>query len=125
MNVPLILATALSFLTLLAHVLTGDNALLVPIAASDLSPALKALVSILWHGITGYLFMSTFMLADAIFHPNKLIVSLVSMQYLIFALVFVYVGLIQLGSAYVMPQWIAGGLISILCIIANKQNSNE
>ena len=125
MNVPLILATLLSFLTLLAHALTGENALLAPIAASDLSPALKALVIILWHGITGFLFMNTLILAVATFRPNHQIVILIAMQYLIFALVFVLVGQIQLGSPFIMPQWIVGFLISVLCFIAIKQKINQ
>ena len=112
----------MSFAMLLAHTLSGENALIIPLYASDLSLGLKALVSALWHGTTLILLVNTLALVWTTFNRTYLkpITLIVGGQYFALACIFFAEGFFQLGSVWIMTQWITGFCIAGLCLLGFK-----
>ncbi len=135
------LAALISLLTLLAHAKSGPNALLTPVELSNLSPALKALVAILWHGLTATLAINTLALvwlarataSTNLAHPadpdntvapgtpphrpfRAALALSVMAQFATLSGIFLYAGWSRLGSVWILPQWLAGLTVFLLCL---------
>ncbi len=52
MSIAIAVASALSALTLIAHILGGGTEIMIPVLASELIPYLKAIMLVIWHAIT-------------------------------------------------------------------------
>ncbi len=114
MNYWMLAAGSLSGLLLLAHVIGGRKEVHVPLLKSDLGPELGAYVSILWHAVTAVLAVGMVALFGAAMGLGNGAAMVVVMQYLAFVGLFLGYGVARLGSVWVMPQWVAFLLISIL-----------
>ncbi|MCF6326486.1 MAG: hypothetical protein L3J21_04235 [Devosiaceae bacterium] len=118
MSIPILAASALSFLTLIAHIFGGYPEIMVPVLASELTPYLKAIMVVIWDAVTVIITINSLALLYAAIKPQhrSVLVTLVSAQYLLWGGLFVYYGLTMLGSLWPMPQWIAFFLIPALAI---------
>jgi hypothetical protein len=124
MNIPILLASLLSFLTLGAHIFGGQPEIMMPVLDSELSNYLKAILMVLWHLTTTVLIINSLALIFAsLKNTHRLtIVSLTSIQYLFWAALFIFYGIKNLGTLWPMPQWIAFILIPTLALWGLKQN---
>ncbi len=117
MNYWLLSACGLTVLTIGAHVLLGGPEIHTPVLQSALSPDVKAVVSVIWHGITAVMGLSALWLGLAITRRHLGAVPFIAAQYFSFSALFLFYGATWLGSAFVFPQWyiflILGALASI------------
>ncbi len=107
MNKLILSAGMLSVLTLFAHVFGGGPEIHAPVLESDLPLELKAVLSVIWHAVTVVLVINSvaLFLAAKSKGGEKMLVLLVSGQYLAFAALFVFYGITHLGTLLPMPQW--------------------
>ncbi len=124
MNIAIAAASALSALTLIAHILGGGPEIMIPVLASELTPYLKAVMLVIWHAITMILLINSLALIYGARKPGQrqALITIVSTQYLLWGGLFAYYGLLRLGSLWPMPQWIAFFLIPALAIFGLWQS---
>jgi hypothetical protein len=129
MNKWVLAAGALSLITLGVHIFAGGpevhDAML---ALSTAFPSvLQAFISVMWHAITVILAInSVALLLAARYSPSqKTLVWFVVSQYIAFAALAIFYGVLRLGSILIMPQWIAFVLISGLAIAGLRTSPNK
>ena len=129
MNKWVLAAGALSLITLGVHIFAGGpevhDAMLS--LSTAFPSALQAFISVMWHAITVILAInSVALLLAARYSPSqKALVWFVSSQYIAFAALAVFYGVLRLGSILIMPQWIAFVLISGLAIAGLRTSPNK
>ena len=106
-------AAGLSLVLVGAHVIGGGKDVHEPMLGSDMGKVLKAYTSILWHAVTVVLIIGTLALLGAAMGEAKFAWVIVA-QYLGFAGLFLFYGIVRLKSIWIMPQWIAFILIAAL-----------
>lgn len=105
----LLSAAILSVIVLLAHVIGGGQDVHMPILSSALNDELKAYSSIIWHSATALLTIGSLTLLWAATGKQSAggMVSVILLQYLAFAGLFLFYGITRLDSVWIMPQWTA------------------
>lgn len=109
-------AGALSLALTAVHIIGGGMDFHAPILASELAPGLKGISSVVWHGITASLLLCSgiYFLASTKKPLLEILTGIVIVQYLTYALLFLFYGITRFGSVMIMPQWIAFMLIIIV-----------
>lgn len=127
MNLWILTAAGLSFVTLLIHLFSGGPEVHDPILESDLSVLLKAYGSVLWHAVTVVLAVNSMALLIAARGRalQKPLVLLTAGQYFGFAVLFGIYGLTRLGTLLPMPQWIIFCLIAAVALMGLRRNTAE
>lgn len=106
MNRPLLAAAALSALTICAHLFGGGPQYLAPFQTLLPNPELVSMATVLWHAVTACLFVFTLAYLWLSRHISApLIWGLAAIQ-LIWAALFLGLGMHYLGNISVMPQWV-------------------
>lgn len=111
MNIPTLIAAALMILTIFAHVVGGGPEIHEPIIASELPDAVRAVASVIWHGITTIMVVFAAALIYMAKRPNRPMAILTIAVQLGFAGLFIFYGITRLGTLWPMPQWIIFMLI--------------
>lgn len=94
------------FLTSYVHVFMGGPEIYDPILASDLSEYLRAMSAVLWHAVTVVLLVFAAAAVWIAMRPNRdLALVLIAIQ-VGFAGLFLFYGQTQLGTLWIMPQWV-------------------
>jgi len=126
-NISILLAALLSFLTLGAHIFGGQPEIMVPVFESELSNYLKTILMVIWHAVSAILIInSAALLFASLKNQHRLtIVNIISIQYLFWAALFIFYGIKNLGTLWTMPQWIAFILIPALALWGLKQNKKR
>ena len=106
MNIAIFAAALLMGLTTLIHVFMGGPEVMTPTRASDLSRLVRAVLDVVWHGITVVLACLAAALLWLAFHDNMALLWLVCAIQIGFAALFLWYGARQLRSLWPMPQWI-------------------
>ena len=108
MNIWLLAASGLTFLTTAAHVFGGGSEIHVPILESNAEAIPKAAVSVIWHWVTAVLLLNGaayFMAARG--HQAALAsLPLINLQFAAFGLLFLFYGITRFGSIFVIGQWL-------------------
>lgn len=105
-------ASILMALTAAVHVFAGGPEIMGPVYDASLSPDLRAVLHVVWHGITAFLACSALALLWLVRHPQERALAVfISAVQLLFAALFLGIGVIELGEVWTMPQWIAFLLI--------------
>ncbi len=109
-------AAAMSALLFFAHVFGGVPDILQPILETGLSPMIRAVAVVVWHGISVVLAVNAALLvgAGAGVGWARAAVWMVGLQYAGFTALFLAVGLARLGNLTQMPQWIGFALVLAL-----------
>lgn len=110
----LMVAAGLSALLFLAHVLGGGKDVHKPMLESGMSRLLKAYTSVIWHAISAILAIGTGALLWAAMGRGDGMAIVVIVQYLVFVGLFLAYGIVRLKSIWVMPQWVAFLMISVV-----------
>lgn len=123
-------AGLLSLLLTALHIFGGGTDVHAPILASDLDVVLKGYSSVLWHGITASLLLcSAILIYASISKPSlQILTSIVIVQYLAYAAIFLFYGATRFESITVMPQWIAFLLIAAVAtcgLLLDRRSSRE
>lgn len=126
MNKWILSAAVLSSLTFFVHVFAGGPEVHDPMLAlaKSFPILLQAFVSVMWHAITVILAINSVALLIALRKPDlqNTIVLFVTSQYMAFAALIAFYGLVRLGSMLPMPQWIAFMLISGLAVAGLRRS---
>jgi hypothetical protein len=129
MNKWILSAGALSSLTFFVHIFAGgpeihDTLLTL---GSTFPSALQAFISVMWHAISVILAINSVALLVAVWRPHlqQSLVWLIVCQYITFAILILSYGLVRLGSALPMPQWIIFIAISALAITGLLRSKSE
>ncbi|MCF6344735.1 MAG: hypothetical protein L3J15_08730 [Devosiaceae bacterium] len=119
MNIPILIAAIISFLTIGLHVFGGGPEIMDPINDSELSAYLKAITFVIWHAVTTILLINSLALLHAALKEKyrKPIIIITSAQYLLWAGLFIFYGITRLNDLLPMPQWIIFSTIPVLAII--------
>lgn len=124
MNKPILAAALLSVLTLFVHVFAASPEYLTPALHSDMSPDQKTMYVALWFGVAIILAINTIALTIALKPDHrKPLVGLVSVQYLAYALLFIYLGITRAGSLWTQPQWTVFLLMAALAFWGAREKS--
>ncbi|MEE9314521.1 MAG: hypothetical protein V3V02_07715 [Rhizobiaceae bacterium] len=118
-------AGILSGITFFIHVIFGGWDVHTPLLESEIPLGLKAIVTIIWHTVSALILINTialFISASRRKYSGPLI-SIVSAQYIALAILFIFYGLLRLGTVWLMPQWIVFILIPALAYLGIK-NAN-
>ncbi len=106
MNIAILLAASLMSVTVFVHVLMGGAEIMIPLRATPMPRLVRAVMDVVWHGVTVVLIV----LAGALFwlawHDNPPLLWAVSAIQVGFAALFIWYGATQLRSLWPMPQWI-------------------
>lgn len=106
------LGATLAALTALVHIFVGHFDVLLPLLVSDISPMVVGTFHVCWHMISVFLVYS----AWCFWHGGQVALHM-ALLWLVFAGIFIIVGLWQIGFSglLVLPQWVllgpAGGCI--------------
>lgn len=114
-NKLLAVAGALSLALTAIHIFGGGPDVHVPLLESNASDVVKGFASVVWHGVTVTLLICSVMLliaAKSATHRSML-TGLVVVNYLAFTGLFLFYGIIRLGTIFLMPPWI-GFLVIVL-----------
>lgn len=107
-NKTIAIASILSFGLSALHVVGGGQSILVPALESDASNLVKAFISVSFHGVTVNLILCSVMLFIAAISETHrtVLISLVIADYLAYVGLFLYYGVTQLGTVFLMLPWI-------------------
>lgn len=115
-NWPLAAVSALSAATLLLHVFGGGPEYLTFIRATELPPEQTSMYAVLWHAVSANLLIAACAFAMASIRPAwRSAAILVSIEFVAFAILFVWYGITELGTIWTLPQWV---LFSVFAMIA-------
>lgn len=106
MNKLIFAGACVSLLITLAHVTHGGVQFHTPVLNGPMEADAKAVYSILWHFASLTMAVNTLALFRSAFragHDN--VVSLVAIQYIFFAGLFIFYGMTRLGTIFELPQW--------------------
>ena len=99
-------AALLMTLTVGLHVFGGGPEVHDPIRASALPDVVRAIGSVLWHGVTWMLILMAVALGWLTYHRNIALFVMVAAVQAGFAALFVFYGWTVLGTLWLTPQWI-------------------
>lgn len=101
-------AAAANLATAAIHVFAGAPEIIAPVLATDLPLAVKAVVDVLWHHITGMLILAAFACLWAARQATWRIpvLALVGGQYVMISALFLGLGFHWFASPWPMPQWV-------------------
>lgn len=121
MNIPLLIATVVTCLTVLLHIFGGGPQYHDAYQQVLTSPELAAMAAVLWHAVTVCLIVFAAALAWLARHPNRpLAIALSAMQFG-WAALFVFYGITMLGTLWIMPQWVIFCAIPLLTLYGSRQ----
>lgn len=117
MRVFYFLAMVMAILIFAAHTFMGTFEILVPMREAGMDPLLNSFVAVIWHLI------SVALAGFALLHiwlwrrPEQMVAWALVATYAGFVGVFLYYGISDLGTVWLMPQWlffvICGGLLLV------------
>lgn len=106
MNVIVLLAAVLMTLTVFVHVVMGGAEIMVPLRATPLPRLVRAVMDVIWHGITVVLICLAGGLYWLAWHDNPALLLMINAIQVGFAVLFIWYGATQLRSLWPMPQWL-------------------
>lgn len=104
-------ATVLMALTVGLHIFGGGPEIHEPIRASMLPDVVRAIGSVLWHGVTWMLILMAVALGWLSYHRNTALFVMVAAVQIGFAALFIFYGWTVLGTVWQTPQWIIFSVI--------------
>lgn len=118
-NKTIAVAGVLSFGLSALHVTGGGQSALVPALESNASDLVKAFISVSFHGVTVNLIICSVMLLMAARSETHRMVltSLVIADYVAFAGLFLFYGMTQLGTVFLMIPWTIFLLIVVVSAV--------
>lgn len=115
-NKPVLAASIVMAVTFLVHVFAGGPELYGPIRESSLSMIEKSTWSVVWHFTSLQLLLVSIVLFYLSRDPNNALFTFVFATAVGFAALFMGYGMIDLGSVWPMPQWIAFAVVAGLML---------
>lgn len=106
MNIVILLAAVLMTLTIFVHVLMGGPEIMKPLRQAPLPRLVRAVMDVIWHGITVVLICLSGGLFWLTWHDNPPLLWMVCAVQVGFATLFIWYGAAQLRSLWPMPQWV-------------------
>lgn len=117
MNPWMIGASALLWLTTFVHVFLGGPEIHQVIQTSDLPASVRGVGAVIWHAVTVILIAFAISCAMLARRSNRETALLMIGIQLGFAALFVYYGVMQLGTLWVMPQWVIFMMIPAVMVL--------
>ena len=106
MSLPVLLAAGLMSVTVVVHVMMGGPEIMNPLREAGLPPVIQTVMNVIWHAVTVVLFCLAVALFWLTWNPNTALLMIVSAIQVGFAGLFIWYGLTQLQSLWIMPQWV-------------------
>lgn len=101
------MAALLMMVTFFVHVFVGGPDHYAPLRQSDYTALDKSVFSVIWHFISALLLMMALTLCYLSRHRNRPLFLFILLTVLAFGTSFLIYGLIDFGSVWLMPQWVA------------------
>lgn len=116
MNWWFLAAGSLSLVTAAVHMLLGGPEIHLPVQASeDLSREVRAVMAVVWHGVSAILSLSgAATIYAACTGKLKSTVVFIAAQHAALAALFIGYGFVRFGSLLVIPQWTLFFVIVVL-----------
>lgn len=116
------LAAVLMAVTFLAHLVAGSAELYAPLRQSDYPAPDKSVFSVIWHFVSVLLLLMTLSLGHLSRHPSGPLFLFILLTVLAFGALFLAYSLVDFGSIWTMPQWIAFfGVAALMGARAKRQ----
>lgn len=121
LNRPLAAAGVLTILYTGVHVFAGGPEVHDPALASELSPMVKGVISVVWHMITAMMLLNGLALLWLSRKPGQAALGwLVVAQFAAFAGLFIFYGLTRFGDLFTMPQWTGFAVIAAVAALGMR-----
>ncbi len=114
------LAAMLMGITALVHIFVGGVDIHMPLRQGNLPNTVQSTLEVIWHCISFHLVALTLALIYLVRRQNRALYLFLLFSIFAFGLIFVIVGIGEFGSLWLMPQWIAFGLVGLLMIVARR-----
>lgn len=111
-------AAALTGVTTCIHLFAGTKEIMTPILKAEHPVALKAVMMVIWHGVTLILALMTIGIAFVAMHQNIPLALFIIAVQLGFAGLFLYYNLSMIGGLFRLPQWTVFLLVPALMSLA-------
>jgi hypothetical protein len=106
MNIAILVGACLMSVTVLVHVFMGGSEVMKPLHAAPLPRMVRTVMDVVWHGVTVVLICLAAGLFWLTWHDNPALVWMVNAIQIGFAGLFIWYGVTQLRSLWIMPQWL-------------------
>ena len=106
MNIALLVAAGLMTLTVFVHIFMGGPEIMPPVRSAKLPRHVRAVMDVIWHGITVVLICIAGGLFWLTWNQNPPLLWTLSAIQVGFAGLFIWYGVRQLRNVYMMPQWV-------------------
>lgn len=113
-------AALLMAVTSAAHLFGGEFDVHRPLLALTKTPEEALYVSVLWHGVSVMLILSTIAAAYGVRHHAAATLWLAGVQTCALGLVFIYYGALRAGSLFTAPQWTILLMAGALACLATR-----
>lgn len=119
MNKLLVTAGVVSIGLTALHVFGGGLEVHMPLLESNASDVIKGFASVVWHSVTAALFLCSVLLFIAAQNRSlrRPFTAIVMIYYLSFATLFLFYGVVRLGSVFVMLPWIVFLLVVLIAAV--------
>ena len=114
-------ASALMFLTFLAHVFVGGTDIYMPLRKSGLALEPKATLSVVWHTISLFLVLFAGALLYLSRQYERALACLIGLSQVGFATIFFAFSLIDSGTIAFLPQWSMFALIAVFMWLGHRK----
>ena len=109
-----IMIAGLIFLACAAiHAFLGGPEINRAVQASDAHPVVRAVSAVIWHALTALFALAGVALWRTARQPNRALNLFLLTLCLSFVALFLAIGIAELGTIFLMPQWVLFGAIAI------------
>ncbi|MEM1301051.1 MAG: hypothetical protein AAGH17_00595 [Pseudomonadota bacterium] len=122
-NTQFMIAGIMFLATAAIHALAGGPEINAPVQASTLDPVVRSVMAVVWHAITAVALVLAAAMIWTARHRNPAVILLTLAINVSFIALFWAIGIAELGSLLLMPQWIIFATISLVMLWGLKRET--
>ena len=107
-------------ITVCVHLFAGGADIYDPLRAAPLAPDVVSTLSVVWHAITWSLVLCSAALVYLTVRSAPAVEVLLGAFFAGFTALFIVYGSVDLGSLWIMPQWIIFGAALVLLLLGRR-----
>jgi len=124
-NVPFLIAGIMFVATAGIHAFAGGAEVNAPVQASTLDPVVRSVMAVVWHAITAVALVLAAAMIWTARHRNMAVIVLTLAINVSFIGLFWAIGIAELGSLLLMPQWIIFATITFVILWGIRRESAQ
>ena len=122
-NTPFLIAGIMFLATAGIHAFAGGPEINAPVQSSTLDPVVRSVMAVVWHAITALALVLAAAMVWVARHRNPAVIAMTLAVNLCFIGLFWAIGIAELGSLLLMPQWIIFATITFVILWGLKRET--